>query len=77
MRTLSAIELATPEDVARAVKHLREILARYDAVVWIDEMQVNVALDLQGTSAAQRMAAWRRIVTGEMEALDIRIVGYE
>jgi hypothetical protein len=34
-------------------------------------------VDLQGTSTAQRMAAWRRIVTEEMETVGISIVDYE
>jgi hypothetical protein len=77
MRTLSAIELATPEEAAQAAKHLGKILARYDAVVWLDGPKVNVVVDLQGTSTAQRMAAWRRIVTEEMETVGISIVDYE
>jgi hypothetical protein len=77
VKTLSAIELATAEDAARAAKHLRDILARYDAVVWLDGPRVNVVVDLQGASTAQRMAAWRRIVTEEMESVGISIVDYE
>jgi hypothetical protein len=50
VKTLSAIELAIAEDAARAAKHLREILARYDCVAWVDGTRVNVAVDLQGSS---------------------------
>jgi hypothetical protein len=77
VKTLSAIELANPDDAVRAAKHLREILARYDAVVWLDGPKVNVVVDLQGTSTVQRMAAWRRIVTEEMETVGISIVDCE
>ncbi len=77
MRTLSSVEVGSSEDAGRAVRHLKEILFRYDGEVWAQGSTLKVSLELQGGSVAQRMAAWRRIVTEELEALGIRVVSYE
>ena len=77
MRTLSAVEVPSAEHAARAVRHQREILDRYDCVVWADGPSLTVSLDLQGESVNQRVAAWRRIVAEELEVLGIPVVRYE
>ena len=77
VRTLSIVELARPEDARRAVMHLRDILFRYDCAAWAAGSTLHVSLKLQGESATQRMAAWRRIVAEELEVLGIEVVGYE
>jgi hypothetical protein len=77
VRTLSAVEVARAEDAGRAVTHLTHILFRYDCAAWAAGSTLHVSLELQGESAAQRMAAWRRIVAEELEVLGIEVVGYE
>jgi hypothetical protein len=77
MRTLSSVELPSAEDAERAVPHLKSMLFRYDCEVWSVGSTLKISLNLQGESATQRMAAWRRIVTEELAFLEITIKRYE